>query len=126
MAAILDKTRISLLFGEKSGRGQAGYAIDGVRPDLFSFENDPLAAAQTVSLLRASEQASDVPVIFLADEFEDQMDRTLNQAGGVYCLPKPFEPEVLLDLVDRTFCLPHLAVAKVSPPKPISPTNGSD
>jgi DNA-binding response OmpR family regulator len=117
MAAILDKRGYRCFLARNpdvAKQATQSMAFDLI---LFSFENDPLAAAQTVSLLRASEQASDVPVIFLADEFETKWIEPLNQAGGVYCLPKPFEPEVLLDLVDRTFCLPHLAVAKVSPPK---------
>jgi DNA-binding NarL/FixJ family response regulator len=79
---------------------------------------DVLAAASGASELRNTTKSKETPVLFLADRLEANWIEPLNLAGGVYCLPKPFEPEVLLDLVEKAFCLPHLAVAKVAPPKP--------
>ena len=41
----------------------------------------------------------------------------MNAVGGVYCVPKPFEPELLIELVEKTLCMPHLAAARIAPPK---------
>jgi DNA-binding response OmpR family regulator len=117
MAAILDQRgyRCFLARNLDVARQAAGtLTFDLI---LYSFGNDPLEAAAGAASLRHSERTTDLPVIFLADEFQAKWIEPLHMAGGVYLQPKPFEPEVLLDLVEKAFCLPHLAKAKVAPPK---------
>lgn len=84
---------------------------------VYSFDRDAIAAATDVCELRGDDSTRELPVLFLASAFENAWIEPLNLAGGVYCLPKPFDPEVFLDLVDKALCLPHLAVSKISPPK---------
>jgi DNA-binding response OmpR family regulator len=117
MAAILDKRGYRCFLARTLD--VARQAAESMVFDLilYSFSRDALAAAHGSASLRQYERMQKVPVIFLADEFDPKWIEPLNLAGGVYCLPKPFEPEMLLDLVDRAFCLPHLAERKVSPPK---------
>ncbi|HRF02373.1 MAG TPA: response regulator [Pirellulaceae bacterium] len=50
----------------------------------------------------------DVPLMFVsAVQLPDVVRRT-HDAGGVYYLRKPFDPNVLLELVDRALWMPHL------------------
>ena len=67
--------------------------------------------------LRAANQTVDVPVIFLAPKLDPNWVGRLNAVGGVYCLPKPFDPNLLIQLVDRAVWMPHLVHAHVAPPK---------
>ncbi len=117
MAAVLDKKGYRCFLARNLEVGKQ--ATESIAFDLilFSFESDAIAAAQAASELRAKRATEEIPVLFLADRFETRFIEPLHLAGGVYCLPKPFEPEVLLDLVDKAFCLPHLAAAKVAPAK---------
>jgi len=84
---------------------------------VLSFGRDALQAAMHACELRGEVETRDLPVVFLADAFEPSWIEPLNLAGGVYCLPKPFEPDVFLDLIEKALCLPHLAIAKIAPPK---------
>ena len=84
---------------------------------VLSFGLDALGAAKHACELRGDIATRELPVVFLAEAFETAWIEPLNLAGGVYCLPKPFDPEVFLDLVNKALCLPHLAVAKIAPPK---------
>lgn len=87
--------------------------------DLFlvSFANEVDEACETASSLRQANATKDIPVIFMADLLDDRWREKLHSAGGVYCLPKPFEPDVLLDLVDRTLWMPQLSQLRITPPK---------
>jgi DNA-binding response OmpR family regulator len=118
LAAILDKKGYRCFLArtvEIAEQATQSIAFDLI---VYSFATDPIEAAQAVAKLRTTEQMLDCPVLFLADAYDSKWIEPLNLAGGVYCLPKPFEPELFLELVDKTFCLPHLAAAKVAPPKP--------
>lgn len=41
--------------------------------------------------------------------------RRFRAAGGAYYLRKPFDPEVLTELVEKAFWMPHLATKYVKP-----------
>jgi len=56
----------------------------------------------------------DVPVMFLSGVQIPDVIRRSHAAGGVYYLRKPFDPEVLLELVDRALWMPHLARAQAA------------
>lgn len=118
MAAILDKKGYRCFMARSLEVAQQ--AVETIAFDLilYSFSRDPLAAAESAATLRQHDQAKELPIIFLAEDFDSHWIEPLHLAGGVYCLPKPFEPEVLLELVEKAFCLPHLAAKKHSPPTP--------
>ena len=67
--------------------------------------------------LRSTPMSEGVPIIFIASHPNVDWIGPLNSVGGVYCLPKNFEPQMLLDAVEKTLWMPHLAVARVAPPK---------
>lgn len=94
-------------------------ATETVAFDLFivSFSDDVHQACEAANQLRQLNTTDDVPVVFLSDRLEDKWREPLNNAGGSFCLTKPYEPDTLIDLVDRALWMPQLARAKVNPPK---------
>ncbi len=94
-------------------------ATESLQFDLIvlSIENDLEAAVEGAKRLRVGQRAIGLPIIFLAPRLEADWIGPLNSVGGVYCLPKTFEPELLIELVQKTLCMPHLAIARVAPPK---------
>lgn len=85
---------------------------------LFSFQADPLRAAEDASKLRVAPHMRQIPVVFLADGFESNWIEPLHLAGGVYCLPQVPDPALLISHLEKGLCLPHLAAAKIAPTKP--------
>ena len=58
--------------------------------------------------LRQQPQCEDLPFIFVSSApASDNVQRT-RDAGGEYFLRKPYDPDVLLELVDKTLWMPHL------------------
>lgn len=50
----------------------------------------------------------DVPVIFLSGAPIPDVIRRAHAVGGTYYLRKPFDPDVLIDLVEKALWMPHL------------------
>lgn len=51
---------------------------------------------------------SNVPLMFLSGAQIPDIIRRAHAAGGTYYLRKPFDPEVLLELVEKALWMPHL------------------
>ncbi len=117
MSAILDQKGYRCFLARDTTVGLKATQVMEFDLIVLSFGRDVLRAAKDACLLRGADATRDIPVLFLAEALEAKWIEPLNLAGGVYCLPKPFDPEVFLDLVDKALCLPHLAVAKIAPPK---------
>ena len=58
--------------------------------------------------LRGCAGAGEVPVIFISGAQIPDVVRRAHTAGGVYFLRKPFDPDVLVELVDKALWMPHL------------------
>ena len=85
---------------------------------VASFEeNQVLHVAQNVAQLRSYQQNADLPVIFVSSRLDVSWIEPLNKAGGVHCLTRPFEPEKLIELAEQACMFPHLAIARLAPPK---------
>jgi CheY-like chemotaxis protein len=56
-----------------------------------------------------------VPVMFLSAAQAPDIVRRVHAAGGAYYLRKPFDPEVLRELVDKALWLPHVANRRQQP-----------
>ncbi len=50
----------------------------------------------------------DVPVMFLSGAQIPDIIRRSHAVGGTYYLRKPFDPEVLVELIDKALWMPHL------------------
>jgi CheY-like chemotaxis protein len=59
--------------------------------------------------LRQEEMLADVPVMFLSGAQIPDIIRRSHAAGGTYYLRKPFDPEVLVELVQKALWMPHLS-----------------
>ncbi|NLE38429.1 MAG: response regulator [Pirellulaceae bacterium] len=58
--------------------------------------------------LKKQSHLRDVPVMFLSGAQIPDIIRRSHAVGGAYYLRKPFDPEVLLELVDKALWMPHL------------------
>lgn len=94
-------------------------AIDSVRdntPDLIISDIN-IAGQSGLRLCETIKRdmgMGQVPVIFLSGAQIPDIIRRSHEAGGTYYLRKPFDPQVLLELVDKALWMPHLidAVAR--------------
>lgn len=88
-------------------------ALEHVRrspPDLIVSDID-LGQASGLDLyqqLRECAGAAEVPVIFISGAQIPDVVRRAHTAGGVYFVRKPFDPDVLIELVDKALWMPHL------------------
>jgi DNA-binding response OmpR family regulator len=63
----------------------------------------------------------DVPVMFISSAQSPDIVRRSREAGAAYYLRKPFDPEVLIELVSKALWMPHLVQSRVqSRPEPAS------
>ena len=56
----------------------------------------------------------DVPVMFLSGAQIPDVIRRSHAVGGTYYLRKPFDPEVLVELINKALWMPHLVANHVS------------
>lgn len=55
-----------------------------------------------------AERLINVPVVFLSDSDDPNSLSRSRAAGGTFCLTRPFDPRVMLELVDKALWMPHL------------------
>lgn len=58
--------------------------------------------------IQATELNHHVPLMFVSASQAPDIIRRTHESTGVYYLRKPFDPNVLLELVDRALWMPHL------------------
>lgn len=61
----------------------------------------------------------DVPVMFLSGAQIPDIIRRSHAAGGTYYLRKPFDPEVLIELIDKALWMPHLVANRAGRQEPV-------
>lgn len=84
--------------------------------DLIICDVD-LAAESGLDLcrdLRLEPGLDDVPVMFISASQGPDIVRRSHEAGGAYYLRKPFDPDVLIELVNKALWLPHLVQTRVT------------
>ena len=62
---------------------------------------------ETCEQIRQQTGLEDVPVMFLSGAQLPDIIRRSAAAGGVYCLRKPFDPNVLIELIDQALGVPE-------------------
>ena len=85
-------------------------AVHAMTPDLVISDIN-LAGHSGLALcerLQKEEGLAGVPVMFLSGAQIPDIIRRSRDAGGTYYLRKPFDPSVLLELVDKALWMPHL------------------
>ena len=66
------------------------------------------------SQLRQQAGMEEVPVMFISGNQSPDIVRRSHAAGGAYYLRKPFDPEVLIELVSKALWMPHLVQSRVA------------
>ncbi len=61
--------------------------------------------------IKSHDALRDVPVMFLSGAQIPDIIRRSHAVGGTYYLRKPFDPEVLVELVHKALYMPHLVAA---------------
>jgi CheY-like chemotaxis protein len=69
--------------------------------------------------IKQDDALHDVPVMFLSGAQIPDIIRRSHAVGGTYYLRKPFDPEVLVELVDKALWMPHLVRDHVAPREPV-------
>jgi len=64
--------------------------------------------------LRRESGMEDVPLMFISASQGPDIVRRSHDAGGAYYLRKPFDPDVLIELVSKALWMPHLVQTRVS------------
>ena len=75
--------------------------------------------------LRAVPGCQDIPLIIVSAAPAADMVRRAHEAGGAYYLRKPYDPEVLLELVEKALWMPHLVRSRVARPHMLAPPLGT-
>ena len=63
--------------------------------------------------IKQNQTLRDVPVMFLSGAQIPDIIRRSHAVGGAYYLRKPFDPEVLVELIDKALWMPHLVANHV-------------
>ena len=89
-------------------------ALETARKDDFDLiiSDINLGVANGLELcqqIHEIEQSHETPVIFLSGAQIPDIIRRSHSAGGTYYVRKPFDPEVMLELIDKAMWLPALA-----------------
>ena len=85
----------------------AQLAVAEKAPDLLICDVE-LGHESGLELYGRIKQSVDCPVIFLSNSRSQETVLNARRAGGTYFLSKPFDPMVLLELVDKALWMPHL------------------
>ncbi len=81
-----------------------------IKPDLIisDINLEGQSGLDLCEQLRQIDGLEDVPLLFLSGAQIPDVIRRAHAAGGTYYLRKPFDPGVLLELVDKALWMPHL------------------
>jgi CheY-like chemotaxis protein len=63
--------------------------------------------------IRQIEALEEVPVMFLSGAQIPDIIRRSHAAGGTYYLRKPFDPDVLVELIHKALWMPHLVTHRL-------------
>lgn len=85
----------------------AQLAVTEKAPDLLICDIE-LGPDSGLELYGRIKRSVDCPVVFLSDSRTQETVLNARRAGGTYFLSKPFDPMVLLELVDKALWMPHL------------------
>ena len=79
-------------------------------PDLIisDINLDGHSGLEMCERIKTDHDLKDVPVMFLSGAQIPDIIRRSHAVGGTYYLRKPFDAEVLLELVDKALWMPHL------------------
>jgi len=85
-------------------------SVESTSPDLIVCDINLSGESGLVLCEKLKQQPSmsNVPMMFLSGAQIPDIIRRSHAAGGTYYLRKPFDPSVLVELVDKALWMPHL------------------
>ncbi len=88
---------------------------EGSTPDLIisDINLNGHSGLKMCEAIKENPRLADVPIMFLSGAQIPDIIRRSHAVGGTYYLRKPFDPSVLLELVDKALWLPHLVHSHV-------------
>jgi DNA-binding response OmpR family regulator len=101
---------------------EAAYkAARGVAPDLILCDTDlkDESGLDFCRDLKSDPQLREIPVMFLSASRDPEIIALAQQAGGAYYLSKPFDPNILIETVDRAMWMPHLIQSRIEAGHPL-------
>jgi len=96
---------------EAAIKAAKAFSLDLIICDVNLGGESGLALVQE---LRDGHAQQDVPVLFVSSVQLPDIIRRSHDAGGAYYLRKPFDPEVLMELVGKALWMPHLVQSRFS------------
>src|SRR3954471_9270792 len=96
---------------EAAMKGGRTLALDLIICDVNLAGESGLALCRE---LRHEPGMDDVPVMFMSSAQIPDIVRRSHDGGGPYSLRKPFDPEVLIELVGKALWMPHLVQSRIS------------
>jgi CheY-like chemotaxis protein len=87
---------------------------DLILSDIHLHERSGLEMCEQI---RQIEALRDVPVMFLSRTQTPDIIRRRHAAGGAYYLRKPFDPEVLVELIHKVLWMPQLVASRTGRPQ---------
>ena len=90
-------------------------AVQSAPPDLIISDINlhGQSGLQMCEQIKQTAALADVPVMFLSGAQIPDIIRRSHTAGGTYYLRKPFDPDVLMELVEKALWMPHLVSSHV-------------
>lgn len=81
-----------------------------IRPDLIisDINLEGKSGLELCQKMKSDATIGEVPVIFLSGAKIPNIVRRSREVGGTYYLRKPFDPDVLIELVDKALWMPQL------------------
>jgi two-component system chemotaxis response regulator CheY len=100
-------------------------AVRGLKLDLIICDSnvDGDNGLKLCQELRELPNCGDIPFILVSSEQSPDNVRRTHEAGGAYCLQKPYDPEVLLELVEKALWMPHLVNSRIEQAHTAGPAN---
>lgn len=107
------------------GAEAAVKAVRGLKLDLMICDSnvDGDNGLELCQELRQLPNCGDMPFILVSSEQSPDNVRRTHEAGGAYYLQKPYDPEVLLELVEKALWMPHLVNTRIEQAQAASPAN---
>ncbi len=72
--------------------------------------------------IKRQDGMADVPIMFVSANQLPDIIRRAYDTGGAYFLRKPFDPRVMLELVEKALWMPHLVESRTQPSQSLVPS----
>ncbi|MEZ6118736.1 MAG: response regulator [Pirellulaceae bacterium] len=83
---------------------------------IANTQIDKISGFEFCRAVKQDNPHAEIPVIFVSDSKAHDVVQQSRDAGGIFFLSRPIDPDVLLELVDKALWMPHLIRRHVETP----------